>query len=59
MTNTIASSTVRVVLIFANSSSFTSSLSIEVTPELNSTIISCFGYIEVRKTLITSNCKLQ
>ena len=58
MTNTIASSTVRAVLIFANSSYITSSLTIEVTPELNSTIISCTGYVEFREILTTSDCKL-
>ena len=58
MTNTLASSTVRAVLTFANSSFITSSLTIEVTPELNSTIISCTGDEEFRKILTTSNCKL-
>ena len=58
MTNTIASSTVRAVLIPGNSSYITSSLTIEVTPELNSTIISCTGNKEFRKILTTFNCKL-
>ena len=57
-TNTIASSTVRAVVIFVNSSSITSFLTIEVTPELDSTIISCTGHAEFREILTTFNCKL-